>query len=135
MHPHSSSPSCRTISTDIPEPFSPPFSIVHCFRQVFRATSHIGRELLHIGSCWLSCLCSSMWRDLNSWQCLYHPPRTNTVTYKMLSRITFKTAHYTLLILFLKLVQSGEKCLVELYLKQCLSLPCLSMEFSLFPPW
>ena len=26
------SSSCRTISTDIPGPFSPPFSIVHCFR-------------------------------------------------------------------------------------------------------
>ena len=34
-----------------------PFSIVHCFRQVFMATSRIGTELLYVGSS-----CSSMWR-------------------------------------------------------------------------
>ena len=39
-----------------------PFSIVHCFRQVFRATSRICTELLYVGSSWSSCLCSSMWR-------------------------------------------------------------------------
>ena len=58
----SSSSSCRVISTDISDPFSPPFSIVHCFRQVFRATSRIGTELLYVGSSWSSFLCSSMWR-------------------------------------------------------------------------
>ena len=58
----SSSSSCHAISTDIPDPFSPPFSIVHCFRQVFRARSRIGTELLYVGSSWSSCLCSSMWR-------------------------------------------------------------------------
>ena len=57
----SSSSSGRTISTDIPDPFSPPLSIVHRFRQVFRATSCIGTELLYVGSSWTSCLCSSMW--------------------------------------------------------------------------
>ena len=45
-----------------PGPSSGPFSIVHCFRQVFRATSRIGTELLYVGSSWSSCLCSSMWK-------------------------------------------------------------------------
>ena len=54
--------SCRAASADIPDPFSPPFSIINCFRQVFKATSRIGTELLYIGSSWSSCLCSSMWR-------------------------------------------------------------------------
>ena len=44
--------SCRAISTDIPNPFSPPF----------RTTSHIGTELLYVGSSWSSCLCLSMGR-------------------------------------------------------------------------
>ena len=55
------SSSCRTTSMDIPDPFSPPFSIVHCFRLVFKATSCISTELLYVGSSWLSCLCLSMW--------------------------------------------------------------------------
>ena len=50
----------HAISTDIPDPLSPPILIVHCFRQVFRVTSRIGTELLYVGSCWSSCLCSSM---------------------------------------------------------------------------
>ena len=54
--------SCRTISTDIPDSFYPFFSSVHCFRQVFRATSCIGTELLYVGSSWSSCICSSMWK-------------------------------------------------------------------------
>ena len=45
------SSSCRTICTDITDPFLPPFSIVHCFQRVFRATSCIGLELLYLGSC------------------------------------------------------------------------------------
>ena len=57
-----SSSSCRANSTDITDPLSPPLPIVHCFRQVFRATSHIGTELLYIGSSWSSCLCSTMWK-------------------------------------------------------------------------
>ena len=44
------------ISTDISDPLSPNFSIAHCFRQVFMNTSHIGRELLYIGSIWSSYL-------------------------------------------------------------------------------
>ena len=58
----SSSSLCRAISPDIPDPLSPPLPIVHYFRLVFRATSHISTELLYAGSNWSSCLCSSMWR-------------------------------------------------------------------------
>ena len=47
---YTSSSSCRTISTDIPDPFPPPFSIVHCFRQVFKNTSRIRTELLYVRS-------------------------------------------------------------------------------------
>ena len=43
----SSSSGCA-ISTDLPDPFSPPLSIVHHFWQVFRATSCIGTELLYV---------------------------------------------------------------------------------------
>ena len=56
----SSSSSCQAISTDIPDLFSPPFSIIHCYQQVFRATSCICTELLYVGSSWSSCLCSAM---------------------------------------------------------------------------
>ena len=59
----SSSLSCHTISTDIPDPFLPLFSIIHCFWLVFRATSCISTELLYVDSSWSSCLCSSMWRS------------------------------------------------------------------------
>ena len=41
------------------DPLSPPLPIVHCFWQVLRAKSHIGTELLYVGSRWLSCLCTS----------------------------------------------------------------------------
>ena len=58
----SSSSLCRTISTDIADPLSPQQQIVHCFRQVLRATSRIGTELLYVDSSWTSCLCSSIWR-------------------------------------------------------------------------
>ena len=50
------------ISTDIPDPLSPPLPIVHCFRQVLRATSCIGTELLYVCSSRLSYLCMSIWR-------------------------------------------------------------------------
>ena len=56
------SSSCHAISKDIPDPFLSPFSIVHCFCQVLKATSRIGTELLFVGSRWSSCLCSSIWR-------------------------------------------------------------------------
>ena len=56
----SSLSSCRAISTDIPDSPSPRLPIVHCFRQILRATSRISTKLLYVGSCWMSCLCSSM---------------------------------------------------------------------------
>ena len=59
--PPVSSPSCRTASTDLSDPLSPPVSIVYRSRDVFHATSCIGTELLYIGSCWLTYICSSMW--------------------------------------------------------------------------
>ena len=45
-HHHISS-SCRAISMDIPDPRSPPLPIVHCFHQVFRATSRIGTAAVY----------------------------------------------------------------------------------------
>ena len=51
----SSSSSCRSISTDIPVPLSPPLPIVHRFRQILRATPRIHTELQYVGSCWSPC--------------------------------------------------------------------------------
>ena len=61
--PLSSSSSCRTSSMGMPDPVPPPFSIIHCFCRVSRATSRISADLLYVGSCWFSCLCSFMWRS------------------------------------------------------------------------
>ena len=52
----SSSSSCHPASTDLPDPLSPPVSIVHRSREVFKATYCISRC-----SSWSSCLCSSVW--------------------------------------------------------------------------
>ena len=41
------SSSCRAISTDIPDPLSPPLPIVYLFQQVIRATPCILKELLY----------------------------------------------------------------------------------------
>ena len=54
------SSSCRAISTDISDPFSPPLPIIHCFRQVLKATPHILTELLYEGLSWLPCFCLAM---------------------------------------------------------------------------
>ena len=51
IHYHHVVPSARISLT-----LSRPFSIVCCFRQVFRTRSCIGTELLYVGSSWLSCL-------------------------------------------------------------------------------
>ena len=53
---------------DIPNPLSPHLFIVHCFRQILRATSRIGTELLYVGSSWTSCLCLSMSRGLQGYR-------------------------------------------------------------------
>ena len=58
----SSSSSCRATSTDLPDPFPAAFSIVQCFRPVFKASSCIGTEQLYVGSRLSSCLCPSMRR-------------------------------------------------------------------------
>ena len=54
----SSSSSCRTTSTDIPDPLSPPLPIVHLLWLVFRATSRILTKLLY--SRWSSCICTAI---------------------------------------------------------------------------
>ena len=36
-------------------PLSTHLPIVHCFRQILRATSRIGTDLLYVGSNWTSC--------------------------------------------------------------------------------
>ena len=77
----SSSSSGRTISTDISNLFSPPLSIIHCFQQVFRATSCIGTELLYVGSSWSSCLCSSMWRGPQEYVTHEFVPTSPAVSY------------------------------------------------------
>ena len=55
-HHHVTSP------TWISDPLTPPFSIVHRFRLVFKAISCIDTELLYVGSSWSPRLCSSVWR-------------------------------------------------------------------------
>ena len=52
--------SSSAASTDFPDPLLPLVSLVHCFRQVFQATSCIDTELLCIGFSWSSNLSSSM---------------------------------------------------------------------------
>ena len=56
----SSSSSCRTASTDIPDHLSPLFPIVHRFWQVLRATSCILTELLYVYSSWSFCFCPAI---------------------------------------------------------------------------
>ena len=46
------SSSRHATSADLSDPLPPPFSIVHRFRSVFKATSRIGTELLYVGSRW-----------------------------------------------------------------------------------
>ena len=53
----SSSSSCLAASTDIPDPLSPLLPIIHRFWQVFRVTSRILTQLLHVYSSWSSCFC------------------------------------------------------------------------------
>ena len=46
MHVYISSSSCRTASTDLPDPLSPSVSIVYRFWKVFQAISYSGTEVL-----------------------------------------------------------------------------------------
>ena len=52
---------CHAVRTDLLDPFSPPVSIVHRFREGFQATTCMGTEMLYIGYNWSSYICSSMW--------------------------------------------------------------------------
>ena len=56
----SSSSSCRAGSTDIPDPLSPLFPIVHRLRHVFWTTSCVLAKLLNVCSFWSSCFCTAM---------------------------------------------------------------------------
>ena len=67
LYNSSLSSSCRAARTDLPDPLSPPVSIVHRSREVFKAIYCIGTELLNIGSSWSFCLCSSMWKSLQEY--------------------------------------------------------------------
>ena len=60
----SSSP-CRAISTDIPEPLSPPHPIVYRFRQVLWATTRILTDLLYVCSSRSPCFCSTTFLSVN----------------------------------------------------------------------
>ena len=78
----SSSPYCHAISTDIPDPSSPPLPIFNCFRKVFQATSRICTELLYVGSSWSFCLCSSILRGPQEY-ITYKPVPTSPAVSRM----------------------------------------------------
>ena len=66
------SSSCRAISTDIPDPLSPPLPIVHRFRQVLRAA---------VCRCELvALLCSAMWRGPQEHITYEHLPTSQAVS-------------------------------------------------------
>ena len=56
----SAAAACRTASTDIPDPLSPLFPLVHRLWQVFWATSRILTQLLYVCSSWSSCFSSAI---------------------------------------------------------------------------
>ena len=56
------SSSSRAARTDVPDPLSPHFPIVHRLRQVFWTTSRIFTYLLYVCSSWSSCFCSAISR-------------------------------------------------------------------------
>ena len=78
------SSSYHAVSTDLPGPLSPPVSIVHRSREVFKAPSCIGTEQLYIGSSKLFKLCSSVWRGPP--ECIAYE---FVLTYPAVSRISF----------------------------------------------
>ena len=57
---YSSSSSCYTASMDIPDPLSPLLPIGHHLWPVFKATSCILTQLLHVCSSWSSCFSSAI---------------------------------------------------------------------------
>ena len=78
--------SCCTISTDISDPLSTPLPIIHCFWQVFRATSSICTEQLYVCSSWTSCFCSSLWRDQQEYITYELIPTSPAVSRKQILR-------------------------------------------------
>ena len=62
MHNHHHYHHRRVISTDIPDPLSPPLPIVHRFRQVLRTTPRIHTEVVYKGSSRSPYFCSATWR-------------------------------------------------------------------------
>ena len=57
-----SSSSCHAISTDIPNPLSPPSLSFIASGRSSGLKPYINTELLYVGSSWLLCFCSAMWR-------------------------------------------------------------------------
>ena len=58
----SSSSSSRAVCMGLPDPLSPPVSIVHRSGEVFKAIVSLDTDLLYMGSGWSSYLCLSMWK-------------------------------------------------------------------------
>ena len=73
--------SCRAVSMDLTDPLSPPLFIVHCFWQVFLATSSINTELLYVGSSWTSILFSSRQRGSQEYITYELVPTSPAVTH------------------------------------------------------
>ena len=60
FHVYYISSSCRAASTDIPEPLSPLFPIIHRLRQVFRLHPVSSHSCCYVSSCWSSYFCTSI---------------------------------------------------------------------------
>ena len=88
----SSSSSCQTVSTDIFGPLSPPLPIVHCFWQVFRATSSTFTKLLYVCSSWTSCHRSSMWKGPQGY-ITYEHVSTSPAVFRISGSSNFHTFH------------------------------------------
>ena len=62
---HKSSSSSHATCMDLPNPLSPPVSIVHRSRQVFQAKSCIGTELLYIGRLTFAYPCEGVYGSIS----------------------------------------------------------------------
>ena len=88
----SSSSSCCAISMNIPGPLLPHLPIIHCFRQILRATSSIDTELLYVGLSWTSCLYLSMWRGPQEY-ITYELIPTSPTVFHMSGSFNFDSFH------------------------------------------
>ena len=75
------SSSYHAASIHLPDPLSPPVSIIHCSQEVFKAISCIGTELLYIDSSRSSCLCSSIWRSAQEYVTYEFVPTSPAVSH------------------------------------------------------